>query len=283
MLCVRFFSKGSKCVKRGIHSLYFLCSLHFLRSMDTISLSSLARVSRHSFLDVPLHFPLRCCLRPHLSFHFPSNKLSHKLSSFPSHHICPSHSPSNYPNGCWLGSPFICSWPWLQRLLAHFYVEGPDAVKFNEVFKSLDQKVDDLIDCLPSNGVHDEENVQTESQNSIANCNANNPGVNEQTESAAGSSQAALDGETKDDGKNGNKTAEGDGGVTEPSNSVCPNEVDERDTGITYWEKLQGSLKPNLPRDLQSSDGQSVAQAQVQEQALAHFWAFLRGLLIPTS
>lgn len=162
-----------------------------------------------------------------------------------------------------------------QRLLAHFYVGGPDAIKFNEVFKSLDQKVDDLIDCLPSNGHDEEELLLLQS----ANCTTNNnqEGVNEPSSEPSGSSQAALDGERKEDGeKNGQKE---EGGISETISEF----PEEKESGITYWEKLQGSLKPNLPRDLQSNDGQSAGQAQVQEQALAHFWAFLRGLLIPAT
>lgn len=171
--------------------------------------------------------------------------------------------------------------------MAHFYVGGPDAIKFNEVFKSLDQKVDDLIDCLPSNG-HDEDLLSLQQRElSGNNCSSNNnstgvdkPDENEQT----GSSQAALDGEKGDrivteDEKNGKKSPKQD---DEPALEF-PNHEKDEESGITYWEKLQGSLKPNLPRDLQSNDGQSLAQAQVQEQALAHFWAFLRGLLIPAT
>lgn len=55
----------------------------------------------------------------------------------------------------------------------------------------------------------------------------------------------------------------------------------------SYWEKLKLSLAKNLPRDLMDltdgsgeRSGQSLAQAQVQQQALAHFWAFLNGLLV---
>lgn len=51
------------------------------------------------------------------------------------------------------------------------------------------------------------------------------------------------------------------------------------DKSITYWEKLQMSLQPNLPRDLQTMEGQTSAQSQVQQQALSHFWAFLKGLI----
>lgn len=166
-------------------------------------------------------------------------------------------------------------------MLAHFYVGGPDAIKFNEVFKSLDQKVDDLIDCLPSNG-HDEEEILSLQQRELSgnNCTSNNNSTGEdksEENEQTGSSQAALDGEKGEDEKNGRKSPkEGD----EPALEF-PNQ--EKESGITYWEKLQGSLKPNLPRDLQSNDGQSVAQSQVQEQALAHFWAFLRGLLVPAT
>ncbi|KAI1291908.1 MPN domain-containing protein [Halotydeus destructor] len=58
-------------------------------------------------------------------------------------------------------------------------------------------------------------------------------------------------------------------------------EFKENKSALTsYWEKLQESLAPNLPRDLQVTDGQSLQAAQVQQQALTHFWAFLKGLLI---
>lgn len=164
--------------------------------------------------------------------------------------------------------------------MAHFYVGGPDAIKFNEVFKSLDQKVDDLIDCLPSNG-HESPSLQQQEDLSGNNCSSNNndTGVDKsETNEQISCSQAALDGEKLEvDEKNGKKSPK----QTTESASEFPEQ--EKESGITYWEKLQGSLKPNLPRDLQSSDGQSVAQAQVQEQALAHFWAFLRGLLIPAT
>ena len=56
------------------------------------------------------------------------------------------------------------------------------------------------------------------------------------------------------------------------------------------WDKLKSSLSKNLPKDLMDTvpegqamrSSQSLAQAQVQQQALAHFWAFLSGLLVPT-
>lgn len=95
----------------------------------------------------------------------------------------------------------------LQRLLAHFYMEGPDAMKFDEEFQ-----------------------------------------VN-----SAGS----------------------------PSSSSTHNA--RKGSSISLWEKLQASLTPNLPRDLQSIEGQSMTQIQVQQQALSHFWAFLKGLLIPSN
>jgi len=47
----------------------------------------------------------------------------------------------------------------------------------------------------------------------------------------------------------------------------------------SYWEKLLESLKPNLPRDLQVVDGQSLAAAQVQQQALQAFFSFVKNLL----
>lgn len=53
----------------------------------------------------------------------------------------------------------------------------------------------------------------------------------------------------------------------------------DNSSSVTYWAKLQASLTPNLPRDLQSHNGQREA-SQVQQQAIAHFWAFLRGLLV---
>ncbi|XP_053204278.1 MPN domain-containing protein-like [Panonychus citri] len=49
----------------------------------------------------------------------------------------------------------------------------------------------------------------------------------------------------------------------------------------TFWHKLQASLKPFLPRDLTTTVNQTPAQTQVQQQALSHFWAFLKGLLLP--
>lgn len=49
----------------------------------------------------------------------------------------------------------------------------------------------------------------------------------------------------------------------------------------SYWQKLQVSLKCKLPRDLQVVEGQSATQLQVQQQALSHFWAFIKGLLMP--
>lgn len=57
----------------------------------------------------------------------------------------------------------------------------------------------------------------------------------------------------------------------------------KEESSISLWEKLQASLTPNLPRDLQSIEGQSMTQIQVQQQALSHFWAFLKGLLIPSN
>ncbi|XP_074605480.1 MPN domain-containing protein [Brevipalpus obovatus] len=51
--------------------------------------------------------------------------------------------------------------------------------------------------------------------------------------------------------------------------------------GLTNWEKLQYSLQPNLPRDLtHTSSHQNPTQIQVQQQALSHFWAFLKGLIL---
>lgn len=163
--------------------------------------------------------------------------------------------------------------------MAHFYVGGPDAIKFDEVFKSLDQKVDDILDCLPSNG-HDEdegEGMKKEGK-SDEKLEGRNNGTNEPNSSSeqTGGSQAALNEEEKnEDEKNGKKEGE------KEDRNIVSKEEEENESGITYWEKLQGSLRPNLPRDLQSVEGQSEAQTQVQEQALAHFWAFLRGLLIP--
>ena len=47
---------------------------------------------------------------------------------------------------------------------------------------------------------------------------------------------------------------------------------------VTFWEKLQASLKPRLPRDLIVSE-ELTEQNQIQMQALAHFWTFLKSLL----
>ena len=106
-----------------------------------------------------------------------------------------------------------------QRLLAHFYVDGIDAIGFTSEFI---------------------------------------PGLKK----APSKHEPLKNGDTVE--TNGNKEDEG-----------CS-------TGVTFWDKLQASLKPNLPRDLQMTDGQSMAQMTVQQQALTHFWAFLRGLLIPS-
>lgn len=56
----------------------------------------------------------------------------------------------------------------------------------------------------------------------------------------------------------------------------------EKDQRTSFWDQLKQSLTPNLPRDLQAAEGQALAQVQVQQQALAHFWAFVSGLLVPT-
>lgn len=47
----------------------------------------------------------------------------------------------------------------------------------------------------------------------------------------------------------------------------------------TYWDKLVLRVRALLPRDLQTSEGMSLVQVQVQEKALEHFFSFLRGLL----
>lgn len=49
--------------------------------------------------------------------------------------------------------------------------------------------------------------------------------------------------------------------------------------GSTYWNKLQVSLRDKLPRDLQDVPDSGSEQAQVQQQALEHFWAFIKGLI----
>lgn len=48
----------------------------------------------------------------------------------------------------------------------------------------------------------------------------------------------------------------------------------------TNWDKLQYSIKPNLPSDLQVSTDLTPHQANLQQQALIQFWTFLKGLLI---
>lgn len=49
---------------------------------------------------------------------------------------------------------------------------------------------------------------------------------------------------------------------------------------VTNWDKLQYSIKPNLPSDLQVSTDLTPHQANLQQQALIQFWTFLKGLLI---
>ena len=49
---------------------------------------------------------------------------------------------------------------------------------------------------------------------------------------------------------------------------------------FTNWDKLQYSIKPNLPSDLQVSTDLTQHQANLQQQALGQFWTFLKGLLI---
>ncbi|XP_022244496.1 MPN domain-containing protein-like isoform X1 [Limulus polyphemus] len=48
----------------------------------------------------------------------------------------------------------------------------------------------------------------------------------------------------------------------------------------TYWQKLQKSLTPKLPQDLQVTGAQTPTQSQAQAQAVAHFWDFVRGLVM---
>ena len=63
-------------------------------------------------------------------------------------------------------------------------------------------------------------------------------------------------------------------------------DVDSERKGVSFWEKLKHSLSKNLPKDLmelhetRSAAGQTLAQVQMQQKALAHFWAFLSGLLV---
>nr|XP_027200661.1 myosin-G heavy chain-like [Dermatophagoides pteronyssinus] len=47
----------------------------------------------------------------------------------------------------------------------------------------------------------------------------------------------------------------------------------------SYWNKLQESLKTKLPRDLVEQQSQAV-QNDIQQQALMHFWSFLKNLLL---
>lgn len=49
---------------------------------------------------------------------------------------------------------------------------------------------------------------------------------------------------------------------------------------ITHWQKLQKSLSSKLPQDLQVTGAQTPTQSQAQAQAVAHFWDFVRGLVI---
>lgn len=47
---------------------------------------------------------------------------------------------------------------------------------------------------------------------------------------------------------------------------------------LTYWDKLYESIKRKLPCDLMEPNSQAM-QADIQQQALMHFWTFLRSLL----
>jgi thiol:disulfide interchange protein len=49
---------------------------------------------------------------------------------------------------------------------------------------------------------------------------------------------------------------------------------------VSLWDKLKLSLQPNLPKDLQIGEEMNEQQVLLQQQALSHFWAFLKGLLL---
>ncbi|KAI7690921.1 MPN domain-containing protein [Sarcoptes scabiei] len=54
---------------------------------------------------------------------------------------------------------------------------------------------------------------------------------------------------------------------------------DDFDTDHSYWDKLKESLRSKLPRDLVEQQSQTV-QNDIQQQALMHFWSFLKNLLL---
>lgn len=47
----------------------------------------------------------------------------------------------------------------------------------------------------------------------------------------------------------------------------------------SYWDKVYASLRDKLPRDLIENHAQTV-QNDIQQQALTHFWTFLKTLLL---
>ena len=47
----------------------------------------------------------------------------------------------------------------------------------------------------------------------------------------------------------------------------------------TFWDKMHASLKDKLPRDLIEVHAQTM-QNDIQQQALTHFWTFLKTLLL---
>lgn len=61
------------------------------------------------------------------------------------------------------------------------------------------------------------------------------------------------------------------------------NVTNEQLKSVSYWEKLKISLQPSLPKDLQIAEDMNEQQVQLQQQALSHFWAFLKGLLLNSS
>lgn len=67
--------------------------------------------------------------------------------------------------------------------------------------------------------------------------------------------------------------------ATKSSDIVDFNSTYEYNNKVTYLDKLSGSIKPKLPRDLQESE--YPEEPSIWKAAIDHFWKFLRNLVIP--
>lgn len=67
--------------------------------------------------------------------------------------------------------------------------------------------------------------------------------------------------------------------TTKSPDMVDFNSTYEHNNKVTYLDKLSGSIKPKLPRDLQESE--YPEEPSIWKAAIDHFWKFLRNLVIP--